>query len=133
MRSSPRSKSSLKISHTNIISATFEMTHKFQKFQKKFQIFITSTYSIFALTIKISANFLTFWHPIRGPKDRWRVCYIFETLLHMKVEGACISNFKVLEKQSFSICFSLIINTLIPHVLRASPFNVYHTIQTHIY
>jgi hypothetical protein len=95
-----------------------------------------------------------------------------------------ISNFKVLEKQSFSICFPLAgclmgisfhffckvyttnINmffawylyisckedvyiyctnfakkmeqnsrnlfTLIPHVLRASPFHIYHTIKTHI-
>jgi hypothetical protein len=31
MRSSSRSKSSLKISHRNTTSATFEMAHKFQK------------------------------------------------------------------------------------------------------
>jgi hypothetical protein len=60
MRSSSRSKSSLKISHRNTTSATFEMAHKFQKKSKKSEIFITSTYSIPASTIKISANFFTF-------------------------------------------------------------------------
>jgi hypothetical protein len=46
MRSSSRSKSSLKISHRNTTSATFEMAHKFQKNKKnlKFlpQVYIVS-------------------------------------------------------------------------------------------
>jgi hypothetical protein len=60
MRSSSRSKSSLKISHRNTTSATFEMAHKFQKNSKKSEIFTTSSYSILASTIKISTNFFTF-------------------------------------------------------------------------
>jgi hypothetical protein len=60
MRSSSRSKSSLKISHTNTTSATFEMAHKFQEKSKKSKKFTTSTCNILAYTIKISANFLTF-------------------------------------------------------------------------
>ena len=60
MRSSSRSKSSLKISHRNTTSATFEMSHKFQKISKESEIFTTSTYNIPTSTIKILANFLTF-------------------------------------------------------------------------
>jgi hypothetical protein len=60
MRSLPRSKSSLKISHTNTTSATFEMAHKFQIKLKKSEFFTTSTYSIPTSTIKNLANFLTF-------------------------------------------------------------------------
>jgi hypothetical protein len=60
MRSSSRPKSSLKISHRNTTSATFEMAHKFQKKLKKSEIFTTSTYSILASTIKISDDLFTF-------------------------------------------------------------------------
>jgi hypothetical protein len=57
------SKSSLKISHRNTTSATFEMAHKFQNKSKKSEIFTTSTYSILASTTKISANFFNFLTP----------------------------------------------------------------------
>jgi hypothetical protein len=60
MRSASRSESSLKISHKNTTSATFEMANKFQKKLKKSEIFTTSTYSILASTVKISTNFFTF-------------------------------------------------------------------------
>jgi hypothetical protein len=60
MRSSSKSKSSLKISHRNTTSATFEMAHKFQEKYEKSEIFTISTYSIPASTIKISTNFFTF-------------------------------------------------------------------------
>jgi hypothetical protein len=60
MRLSSRSKSSLKVSHRNTTSATFEMAHKFQKKLKKFEIFTTTTYTIPASTIKISAKKFTF-------------------------------------------------------------------------
>jgi hypothetical protein len=50
----------MKISHTHFASATFEMAHKFQKISKKFEIFTTSTYGIFASTMKISAQNFTF-------------------------------------------------------------------------
>jgi hypothetical protein len=53
----------LKTSHTNTTSATFEVAHKFLKKSKKSEIFTTSTYGIFASTIKISANFFTFSSP----------------------------------------------------------------------
>jgi hypothetical protein len=51
MRSISRSKSSLKISHRNTTSATFEMAHKFQNKLKKSEIFTISTYSIPTSTI----------------------------------------------------------------------------------
>jgi hypothetical protein len=60
MRSSSRSKSSLKINHTNTTSATFEMAHKFQKKSKEYEFFTTNTYSILASTIRISAKKFTF-------------------------------------------------------------------------
>jgi hypothetical protein len=68
MRSSSRSKSSLKISHTNTTSATFEMAHKFQKILKKSEIFTTSTYRIPASTIKNFSMFLPF-HLFDSPSE----------------------------------------------------------------
>jgi hypothetical protein len=50
----------LKISHSQSTRATFEMPRKFQKKSKKSEIFITSTYAIFAPTFKISAQNLIF-------------------------------------------------------------------------
>ena len=71
MRLSTWSKSSLKISHRNTISVTFEMAHNFQKNLKKSEIFTTSTYtnSILISTIKISTKTFTSWPPMRSLKD----------------------------------------------------------------
>jgi hypothetical protein len=77
MRSSSRSKSSLKISHRNITSATFEMAHKFQKKSKKSEIFTTSTYSIPASTIKISAKFFYFLNPHQRSQRSLKGMFIF--------------------------------------------------------
>jgi hypothetical protein len=44
MRSSSRSKSSLKSCHRNTTNATFEMAHNLFFKSKKFEIFTTSTY-----------------------------------------------------------------------------------------
>jgi hypothetical protein len=88
MRSSSRSKSSLKISHRNTISATFEMAHKFQKKLNKSEIFTTSTYSIPASIIKISANFLLFDPPSEVSKIVEGYVYFFENYVHMQIEGA---------------------------------------------
>jgi hypothetical protein len=88
MRSSSRSKSSLKISHRNITSATFEMAHNFFLNKNKIEIFTTSTYSIPASTIKISANFFLFDPPSEVSKIVERYIYFFESYMHMRIEGA---------------------------------------------
>jgi hypothetical protein len=79
MRSSSRSKSSLKISHRNTTSATFEMAHKFQKKSKKSEIFTTITYSILASTIKKLANFFIFCPPSEVSKIAEGYVYFFES------------------------------------------------------
>jgi hypothetical protein len=55
---------------------------------KKSENFTTSTYSILASTIKISANFLTFWAPSEVSKIAERYVYFFENCVHMRIEGA---------------------------------------------
>jgi hypothetical protein len=62
MRSSSRSKSSLKISHTILQVLLLKWHINFKKIIFIF-IFTTSTYSILVSTIKISANFLNFLTP----------------------------------------------------------------------
>jgi hypothetical protein len=88
MRSSWRSKSSLKISHGFTTSATFEMAHKFQKKFKKYEIFTTNTYSIPTSTIKISTNFFIFWPQSEVSKIAEGYVYFFESYVHMRIEGA---------------------------------------------
>jgi hypothetical protein len=83
-----RSSSRLKISHRNTTNATFEMAHKFIKKSKKSEIFTTSTYSILASTIKISANFFTFYPPSEVSKIGEGYVYYFRNFVHMQVKGA---------------------------------------------
>jgi hypothetical protein len=74
-------KSSLKINHTNTISATFEMAHKLQKNKNKNE-------NIPAFTIKISAKNITFEPPSEVSKIAEGYIYFFESHVHMQVEGA---------------------------------------------
>jgi hypothetical protein len=67
----------LKISHRNTISATFEMAHKFFFKLKKSEIFTTSTYSILASTIKISANFFFFLTPYQRSQRSLKDMFTF--------------------------------------------------------
>jgi hypothetical protein len=48
----------------------------------------TSTYSIPASTIKISANFLLFDPPSKVAKIAEGYVYFFESYVHMRIEGA---------------------------------------------
>ena len=86
MRSSSRSKLSLKISHTNNKSATFEMAYKIQK-SKKSNFFTTSTYSILASTIKISTKNFLFNPPSKVSKIAKGYVYINKSCVYMRVEG----------------------------------------------
>jgi hypothetical protein len=64
------------------------MAHKFLKKSKKSEIFTTSTYSIPASTIKISAKSFLFDPPSEVSKIAEGYVYFFESYVHMRIEGA---------------------------------------------
>jgi hypothetical protein len=64
------------------------MAHTFQKELKKSEISTTSTYSILASTIKLSAKNLTFWPPSKVSKIPEGYVYFFEIYVHMRVGRA---------------------------------------------
>jgi hypothetical protein len=66
------------------------MPHKFQKQSKKVEIFTTSTYAIFAFTLKFSAQNLNFRFLILEVSKivEWYIDF-FETFVCMRVWEAC--------------------------------------------